>query len=672
MARPFMIASYVAISLFTLSSGALAGAGFPSSIDLSNLDGTNGFTLLGAAGDGTGWTVSDAGDVNGDGVDDITIGARFADPGGRSNAGRAYVVFGSPSGFPSSFDLSTLDGTNGFAMNGISNGSITGDSVSGAGDMNGDGIDDVAILARLAGSFVTEAYVVFGSDSGFPPAIELSSLDGTNGFRVTGVDVGQATGGIEINGSGDLNDDGLGDIVIGMAQGAAGGLCYVILGDDSGFAASLDVSSLDGTNGFVLNAVGSNDGCGWSANAAGDVNGDGIDDLTIGAPTADPNGPNSGEAYVVFGNALGFPASFNLSGLDGTNGFVLRGVSAGDNCGRSVSGVGDMNGDGIDDLAVGADTAGAGRVYVVFGSLAGFPASLELSSLDGTSGFSVVGRNSGDLFGESVSGAGDVNGDGLGDLLAGAPDATPAGGANAGESYVIFGSSMGFPASFNVSLLDGDNGFALIGVDPSDNAGGSVSSAGDVDGDGTSDLMVGAVGASSGGETYILYGRVASCSLGSVNAANGIVLDTIFVNGSAGGEDRTVELQHGEFVDVLVLQPIAGGNGRFVLHANEGDLDAGSTTILPFNVGTTCFPFLLGDGATPVIIANSIGKTGAVGSTNFYGLPLDDPERATTTVTYPPLPLGTVLTLQGVIVDPGSLSPRSASTTNAIVVRVTD
>ena len=115
-----------------------------------------------------------------------------------------------------------------------------------------------------------------------------------------------------------------------------------------------NLSNLNGTNGFILNGIAAIDQSGFSVSDAGDVNGDGIDDLIIGAFGADPNGSFSGQSYVVFGNSTGFSPTLNLSTLNGTNGFILNGIAEGDQSGNSVSSAGDINGDGIDDLIIGA------------------------------------------------------------------------------------------------------------------------------------------------------------------------------------------------------------------------------------------------------------------------------------------------------------------------------
>ena len=124
---------------------------------------------------------------------------------------------------------------------------------------------------------------------------------------------------------------------------------------DSTFGAVFELSSLDGSEGFVINGIDAYDQSGNSVSSAGDVNGDGVADVIIGAPLADPNGSGSGESYVLFGGgSVGVTGTVELSSLDGSDGFVINGIDAGDISGQSVSSAGDVNGDGVADLIIGA------------------------------------------------------------------------------------------------------------------------------------------------------------------------------------------------------------------------------------------------------------------------------------------------------------------------------
>ena len=513
----WLVVTLLAIGVIVFPSSTLA-------LDLIDLDGSNGFQINGIdADDYSGSSVSGAGDINGDGIDDVIIGAYMAYPSGES-----YVVFGNSAGFPLILDLATLDGSNGFQINGTDPYDLSGMSVSGAGDLNSDGIDDVIIGAPVGFPndtlYAGASYVVFGSSVGFPASINLSSLNGSNGFQINGVD-GSDWSGYSVSGAGDINGDGIDDVIIGAFKadpiGLETGQSYVVFGDSAGFPASLDLASLDGSNGFHINGEDSYDQMGLSVSGAGDINDDGIDDVIIGAPAATANGfYGAGKSYVVFGSSEGFPTSLDVFSLNGRNGFVINGIDIADYSGHSVSAAGDVNSDGIDDVIIGAyqaDPVGinTGQSYVVFGSSEGFLADFNLTSLDGNNGFQINGIDASDLSGWSVSGAGDINGDGIDDVIIGAHDADPNNVSGAGESYVVYGSSTGFPVSLNLAELDDITGFQINGIEFADYSGRSVSGVGDINGDGGDDLIIGAFradpnGLYEAGESYVVFGQPSS------------------------------------------------------------------------------------------------------------------------------------------------------------------
>jgi Ca2+-binding RTX toxin-like protein len=509
--------------------------------NLTDLNGSNGFVLNGTTGgvngDRLGSSVSRAGDINGDGIDDLIIGAPFAGSNGEYTSGQSYVVFGSRSGFSAFLNVSDLNGRNGFVINGRIREDISGASVSGAGDINGDGIDDLIIGAPRANPassrlypWVGQSYVVFGSRSGFSASLNLNNLNGSNGFTINGIAVSSneinavGAGGTlgSVSRAGDINGDGIDDLIVGAEnQDANGkvraGQSYVIFGNRNGFNASLNVSDLNGSNGFAINGIAVRDYSGHAVSWTGDVNGDGIDDLIIGAAGSGDSRITFGadQSYVIFGHRGGFNPSLDLSSLNGRNGFIITN-QVGTGTGFSVSGAGDINGDGLNDLIIGAEDAspdgrnGAGQSYVVFGSR-NFSPLLDLRDLDGSNGFAINGSERRSRSGVSVSGAGDINGDGIDDLIIGAETASPNGKNAAGQSYVVFGSRSGFGAALDLNNLNGSNGFAINGIAIGDYSGTSVSGAGDINGDGIGDVIIGASqaspnGQSKAGQSYVVFG----------------------------------------------------------------------------------------------------------------------------------------------------------------------
>jgi Ca2+-binding RTX toxin-like protein len=469
-------------------------------VELSTLNGTNGFRVTGeATGDRAGFSISGIGDLNGDGIDDFIVGAYTSDAGG-ADSGASYVVFGRTTGFPANFALSSLNGTNGFQISGASADDDSGFSVSRAGDVNGDNIEDLIIGAPSA-SGEGEAYVVFGRSTAFGADLNLSTLNGTTGFRIAGEAAGDRFG-HAVSAAGDVNNDGFDDVIIGanLATGTDTGRAYVVFGKSTSFSATVNATSLTGSTGFRIDGSTDDQNTGLAVSGAGDINGDGIDDFVVGAP----GDVDEGAAFVVFGRSNAFTSPLNLTALNGTNGFKINGEATADVFGYSVSKAGDINGDGIDDLVVGA--IGANKAYVVFGKTSAFSSSLNIASLNGTTGFAINGASPNDQAGISVAGVGDVDGDGFDDLLVGAFFADANSATDSGRTYLLYGKAGGFSSSLNLGTLQNPDGVVINGFGANAFSGGTVSGA-DVNNDGRSDILIGAFGpGTTTGDAFVVFG----------------------------------------------------------------------------------------------------------------------------------------------------------------------
>ncbi len=412
--------------------------------------------------------------------------------------------------------IDLLTGAN-IRIEGAAENDMTGISVAAVGDVNGDGRPDVVVGASGSDFSTFEfrfeagaAYVIFGRAT--PGVVNLANL-GADGFRIVGERAGELAGS-SVAGAGDVNGDGRADIVIGSPHGEnffgeKSGAAYVIFGKATTDTIDLDdLENLPGA-GFRIDGGYTSDQFGDSVAGIGDVNGDGRADIAVGANQAGDNGELSGSVYVIFGKTSTDPV---VATQLQSGGYRIEGPSAGALAGSSVTGIGDRNGDGRPDLAIGAPQSEvpgrphAGSAFVVFGKSSGDTQKLDAL---GTGGYRIDGAAAFDLAGTSVGGAGDVNRDGRPDVIVGAPAADNNGRQDSGSAYVVFGGAAG--ETVDLAALGG-GGFRIDGVAPGDRAGSSVAGAGDWNGDGRPDVLVGApqadpAGRTDAGSAYVVLGK---------------------------------------------------------------------------------------------------------------------------------------------------------------------
>lgn len=464
--------------------------------NVGELNGQNGFVLPGLEPGGQlGFSTTSVGDINSDGIDDFAVSAPTG--GGSLQEGIVYVVFGSPTlGAGGQFDLTTLDGSNGFVIQGVDIAGQAGWSLAALGDINSDGHDDLVVGTPFANA----AHVVFGGPGvGQSGLVRLDELDGTNGFRIDGSPDGDVVG-FAVAGAGDVNNDGVNDVLLGSPiNGADEGAAYVVFGAAGvGGNGVFNVGDIDGGNGLTIkNAPGLIDELGWRVSSAGDLNFDGIDDIAIGAIEASAN--SAGAVYVIFGATgigSGTQGLIDVSGLNGTDGFKISGVNSNDLLSTSIAGRGDVNGDGIDDLLVGSLIQNS---FIIYGAAGiGSGGQFDLASLDGTNGFVAHLPIGAAAF---VTFAGDLNDDNYDDVAIGS--------AGINEVYVFTGGpGVGGNGFFDVSTVDGENGFIIQGVQLNSGfIGEPISRGRDVNDDGLADLLLGgSLANQQTGEAFVLFG----------------------------------------------------------------------------------------------------------------------------------------------------------------------
>ncbi|MCW2403711.1 hypothetical protein M2336_000340 [Sphingobium sp. B1D7B] len=547
-----------------------------------------GFAFYGStSAELVGQSVDYIGDINGDGYGDFVVG-----PTANSTyVSRSYVIFGGPTNLNGAYNVNALTASNntlGFYISGSQWYEYSGHSVSSAGDVNGDGLNDLLIGAYgrdngndLAGA----AYIVYGKTGG--TYVDLGALPSgvgatkSNGFVLLGSNT-DGRAGYAVSVAGDINGDGYADFLVGAYYQDVGsaneaGRAYVVYGRSNN--TTIDLSALtaaSNTLGFMVEGSSTSDQLGYAVSDAGDVNGDGLSDFIVSAYAADTPGSNSGAAYVVFGQTGINGASLNVSALTAatnSRGFMISGSSANDQAGFTISGSGDINGDGLSDVVVAAQYADngtavdAGKFYVVFGKTDG--AGINVSALSGggnTQGFVINGSGTSD-YASSVSVIGDMNGDGLADLLVGSVSSDANGGGDAGKAYVIFGKTDSNAVDLSaLSMAGNTQGFAIHQSGQANAYLGRAVSAGDINGDGLVDLMIGSnyvdYNYTDGGGVFVIYGSTSGVFS---NAAK------VSQMGTSGADTLIGTSGNDSLVGAAGNDVLRGNGGADVLYGGAGN-----------------------------------------------------------------------------------------------------
>lgn len=557
-----------------------------------------------------GYAVATAGDINADGFSDVIIGAPYydnPDANSSNDEGRIYIFHGSKTGLSTTPDL---------IIQSDQADAYFGRSVASAGDVNGDGFADVLVGAPwydhpdpgTGSNDEGRAFLYLGSASGLSSTAAWTAEpnNAADDFAVS------------LSTAGDVNGDGFSDVIVGgdgsTGSSASGNCCgYIYFGSATGLSTTFNWKKCSAYASYF----------GGSVSVAGDVNGDGYSDVVIGASNGQNGQSWEGTAYVYHGGANGLSSAASWTGRSNQITSLYGGA---------VSTAGDVNGDGYADILVGASsydngTADLGRVFLYTGSASG---------VSTTSAWFVEPSVASTSFGASVSDAGDVNGDGYSDVVIGAEVY-----GNGGTAFIYFGGSSGLSTSSNWSVTSAKSTARL---------GKSVAGAGDVNGDGFSDLIIGSYlysnGQSAEGSASIVLGastvpsttagwssesNIANARFGEVARTAGDVnadgfADTIVSSAgttSSGGDDGSVSIYLGSAQGLSTTLAWSSSNGYVGVSAGDINGDGYSDVLLGrpnFSNGQT------NEGAAYLYLGSSSGVTTTVawqaesnGLYDYYG-----------------------------------------------------
>ncbi|KZN29504.1 hypothetical protein N480_07210 [Pseudoalteromonas luteoviolacea S2607] len=581
------------------------------------------------AADWTGWTVAPAGDVNGDGFDDIIVGSPQADVRRSDGSlilednGAAYVLFSDATGtFPSLTEV--RQGTQGFGIMGAASGDNAGFAVAGGVDINGDGLSDVVVGAPYAGTNGENSgstYVIFGkTDTNYVPLSDLNEGGSDDGFAIHGAYTEDYAGGTLV--VGDVNGDGLGDIVIGetvtrflagtgsfelrdlLEDGTADpNLAYVVYGKkDNNMVQLANVATDYNTQGFAITRPSRRLFSGWHYGAqvlpTGDFNSDGLTDFIVSHGLYVDT---SGTSYVAYGRIGGESIKYNSIKSNG-NGIKIIPEGSGNygfNFGRAslntlpsftTSHVGDVNADGVDDIALLLTDTGCcsaidhPRAYILFG---GVNVADEINLADiaqGNGGFVIhndasnIDHSDLQVILGSIGGAGDLNGDGFDDIIIGDPFAED----NKGRVYVVYGRAGTDPVYLS-EIIETKQGFYSEG-NGGEQLGQFIASAGDINGDGIKDIQFGTPSADKNnlnntGAVYVLNGDGNLVTLWGTEGDDIITGAAIADNIAAGTGDDVIRTNGG-------TDAVYAGPGEDTIYISDNTFTridgGGNTDILIF------------------------------------------------------------------------------------------